>query len=65
MVHNFFSQFLTQSRKGDHFDLPCLKNLFDPTKQKQGQAGAQLCQAQAQLGYHAETTSKHNLHLTS
>ena len=26
------------------------------------QAGAQLCQAQAQLGLHAETTTNHNLH---
>ena len=26
------------------------------------QAGAELCQAQAQLGKHAETTTNHNLH---
>ena len=26
------------------------------------QAGAELCQAQAQLGLHAKTTTNHNLH---
>ena len=29
------------------------------------QAGAELCQAQAQLGYNAETTTKKDLHLKS
>ena len=29
------------------------------------QAGAELYQAQAQLGYHAETTTKKDLHLKS
>ena len=29
------------------------------------QAWAELCQAQAQLGYHAETTTKKDLHLKS
>ena len=28
-------------------------------------ARAELCQAQAQLGYHAETTTKKDLHLKS
>ena len=29
------------------------------------QAGAELCQAQAQVGYHAEATTKQNFHLKS
>ena len=28
------------------------------------QAGAELCQAQAQLGYHVEATTKQNIHLS-
>ena len=56
-------KFSLNSKFLNGYDQNCLN--FDGNAFHMKQAGAELCQAQAQLGYHTETTTKKELLLKS